>query len=97
MGCFADLIGLLLLLAGGVFGLKSKRRRFDRTNRFGVERFPDFLHKVVNKTVDRVLNGGAILLLTSGSLLLAYDHVTSWGWILWLPVGLFVLYVFIGT
>ncbi len=92
-----DLIGLLLLIAGGALGIKARKRKFDRTNPFGVERFPSYLTKMASKTKDQVLTGGAIMLLASGTLLLSYNHMSTWGWLVWLPIGLFMLFVLIGT
>ena len=93
----ADLVGLLLLLAGGVLSMKARTRKFDRTNAYGVERFPSYMTKVASKTKDHVLNGGVIMLSGSGTLLLSYNHMATWGWIVWLPIGLFMLFVLIGT
>lgn len=93
----ADLIGLLFLLAGGVLGIKARKRKFDRTNPYGVERFASYMTKVASKTKDHVLNGGAIMFLGSGTLLLSYNHMATWGWIVWLPIGLFMLFVLIGS
>lgn len=93
----ADLIGLLFLLAGGVLGMKARKRKFDRTNPYGVEHFSSYMTKVASKAKDHVLNSGAIVLLGSGTLLLSYNHMATWGWIVWLPIGLFMLFVLIGT
>lgn len=93
----ADLIGLLSLLAGGVLGIKARKRKFDRTNSYGVERFPSYMTKVASKTKDHILNGGAMMLLGSSTLLLSFNHMATWGWIIWLPIGLFMLFVLIGT
>lgn len=92
-----DLFALLLLFVGGVLGMKARKRKFDRTNPYGVERFPSYMTKVASRAKDHVLNGGAIVLLGSGTLLLSYNHMATWGWIVWLPIGLFMLFVFIGT
>ena len=92
-----DFIGLLFLLAGGVLGMKARKRQFDRANLFGVELFPTYMIKVASKAKDHVLNGGAIMLLASGILLLSYNHLATWGWIVWLPIGLFIMFIFIGT
>ncbi len=97
MDWIADLIALLLLLAGGVLSMKARKRQFDRTNPYGVDRFPSYMTKVASKAKDHVLNGGAVMLLGSGTLLLAYNHMATWGWIVWLPIGLFTFFVFIGT
>ena len=93
----ADLIGLLLLAAGGVLCMKARKRKFDRTNIYGNERFSSYMTKVASKIKDYVLNGGAIMFLGSGTLLLSYNHMATWGWIVWLPIGFFALFFFIGT
>ena len=93
----ADLIGLLLLLAGGVQAMKARKRKFDRTNPYGVERFPNYLKKVASKIKDQVFTCGAIILFSSGSLLLSYNHLDTWGWVVWLPIGVFMFFVLIGT
>ena len=38
----ADLTGLLLIAVGVFLGYQARRRRFDRTNVFGVERSPTY-------------------------------------------------------
>lgn len=86
----AGLIALLLMSAGVVLGMKARKREFDRTNAFGVERFPTLLTKLASKTKDQVYKGGAVILLGSGILLLSYIHMTTWGWIVWLPIALFM-------
>ncbi len=93
----ADLTGLLLLVAGSILGMKARKRKFDRTNPHGIERFPTYMTKVASKAKDYVLNGSSIMLLTSGTLLLAYNHMDTWGWIVWLPIGLFMLFILIGS
>jgi len=93
----ADLIALLLMAAGVVLDMKARKRKFDRTNAFGVEFSPTFLTKLASKTKDQVFNCGAVILLGSGTLLLSYNHMATWGWIVWLPIFLFMFFVFIGT
>ena len=97
MNSIYDLVGLLLLGAGITLGLTASKRRFDRTNAFGVERFPSFGAKLRSRSGDYVLKGGAIGSLAIGTLLLASNHVDTWGWIVMAPVSLFMLYLLIGN
>ena len=88
-----DLFGLALLIAGGVLGVWAKKRKFERTNQFGVERFPSFWGKVRARLKDIFLIVSSIALLSSGALLLASNHVDTWGWIVIAPFSLFALYL----
>ena len=97
MNSIYDLIGLLLLGAAFVLALIAKRRRFDRTNAFGIERFPSFGAKLRGQSGDYPLKGGAIGSLAVGALLLSSNHIDTWGWIVMAPVCLFLLYLLIGT
>jgi len=97
MNSIYDLMGLLLLGAGIALGLTASKRRFARTNRFGIERFSSFAAKLRSRSGDYLLKGGAIGSLAIGTLVLASDHIDSWGWIVMTPVCLFMLYLLIGT
>ena len=97
MNLIYDFVGLLLLGAGITLGITASKRRFDRTNRFGIERFPTFGAKLRSRSGDYLLKGGAIGSLAIGTLVLASDHIDSWGWIVMTPVCLFMLYLLIGT
>ncbi len=92
-----DFFGLALLIAGGVLGVWAKKRKFDRTNQFGVERFSSFWGKVRVNIKDLLLIGSSIVLLSSGAILLASNHLDTWGWVVMAPVYLFMLYLFLGS
>ena len=92
-----DLVGVLLLVAGAALLFKSKQRRFKRTNEFGVERFPNFLEKLRGRSSDYVLVGGSIASLAIGTIMLASNHVDSWGWVVMAPVCVFMLYLLLGA
>jgi hypothetical protein len=92
-----DSLGLLLLAAGTTFALKAKKRRFDRTNEFGIERFPTFWGKFRNRSVDLALKASAIGCLAIGAVALSSGHLDTWGWMVMAPVCLFMLYLLLGT
>jgi hypothetical protein len=96
MDWIIDTFAMLLLGVGTMLGLAGGKRRFDRTNAFGIERFPTFGAKLRSRS-GYVLIGGAMALLAGGALLLAFNHIDTWGWIVVAPVGLFMLYLLIGT
>ena len=97
MNSIYDLVGLLLLGAGTACGLTASKRRFDRTNPFGVERFPTFGGKLRTRSADYLLKGGAIGSLAIGVLLLSSNHIDTWGRIVMAPVCLFMIYLLVGT
>lgn len=89
----AEYVGAFLLVVGGLFALWRKKRIFDRTNQFGVERFSSFWGQLGTKTKDGLLGGASIVLLSSGLLILAFRYQDSWGWALLLPIFAFLLYI----
>ena len=86
-------IGVALMAIGVLLALVKRKRKFDRTNEFGVERFSSYWSKLSLKIKDGLLSGVAILFLSSGLLTLAIQNQDTWGWIVVLPVCLFVLYL----
>ena len=92
-----DLMGVALVAIGAALGLKKRKRKFDRTNEFGVERFRSYGGKSRSRFKDGVLGFASISLFAAGVLLLAFEHQDSWGWIVVLPVCVFMLFVLIGT
>ena len=92
----SEYLGTLLLAAGVLLAVWRQKRKFDRTNAFGVEQFPSYFRKLVAGAKDGVLGGGSLIFSCSGVLLLAFRYVDSWGWIVVLPVCAFLLVVLIG-
>lgn len=90
------LIGVILLAIGAVLAFLARKRRLDRTNRFGAEQFSSYLVKIRAQAVDGVINLAAILLLSGGVLILAFEFESSWGWIVLLPVYAYILFILIG-
>ena len=92
-----DFGALALLVAGTLLGFKVRQRRFNRTNAFGVERFPSFGEKVRARSIEYFITGTSIALLVTGTIMLSSNHIDSWGWMVMVPVCLFMLYLLLGT
>jgi hypothetical protein len=97
MDLITDIAGFVLLAAGVWFGILAKQRRFNRTNEFGVERFPSFWAKVGQRSQDYILVGGCLLAIASGVILLSSNHLEGGGWVVMLPVSVVMLYLLLGT
>lgn len=93
----SEYIGAVLLVIGAILGFKRRKRRFDRTNEFGVERFQSYGGKLRARFKDGLLGFTSICLLFSGVLILAIQYQDSWGWIVLLPVCAIMLFVLIGV
>lgn len=93
----ADAFGVFLLVLGVFLMLRFRKRRFDRTNAFGVEEFPSYWSKIGAKAKDAVQGLFSALLLCLGVLVLALNHVDSWGWIVLLPMLAFVIFLPLGS
>ena len=81
----ATYVGAMLIATGVFLGLWRRKRVFDRTNAYGLERFPTYRSKLGTKAKDGALTVSSISLLTIGLLVLAKDHEDSWGWVILLP------------
>ncbi len=86
-------VGLALLSASGLLVLWARKRRFDRTNEFGVERFSSYGGKVAAHTFDVLLQTGAMVCGLAGLLVLAFQFQDSWGWVITIPVFSLVLFL----
>ena len=92
-----DLTGAALVAIGAGLWLKRRKRKFDRTNEFGVERFPSYGGKLRSRFKDGFLGFASVFGLAAGILILAFEHQDSWGWIVVLPVCVFMLFALLGT
>lgn len=81
-----------LILISGALVFWLRKRRFDRTNEAGIERFPSFRKKVASGMVDIVIRACALILGCAGILLLAFQFHDSWGWIILTPVAALLLF-----
>ena len=93
----AEYIGAILVAIGALLTLWRRKRKFDRTNPYGIEQFSDFWGKLGARTKDWLLRLGSIVLLSAGVLMLAFRYEDSWGWVVLLPVYAFMLFMVIGT
>jgi hypothetical protein len=75
----------------------QRKRRFDRTNAFGVQRFPSYFGKLRAVASDGFLWLVGVTLLSAGVIGLAHLHEATWGWVILLPVYAYLLFMFIGT
>ena len=91
-----DFGGIFLLIIGVLLILWQRKRRFDRTNAFGTEQFPNYWKRLMAKTNDAAISGTAVVSLTAGLLILAFQHQDSWGWIVLLPVYALMLFLLFG-
>jgi len=65
-------IGLIITVTGIGLGVWIAKRKFNRTNESGVERFQSFTSMVVATTLDDVLYRGALVLIISGLFLMIF-------------------------
>ena len=97
MGWGAEYIGALLLALGMALTLARRKRRFDRTNQFGVERFPSYWAKLSTNIKDGLIRFISLLLLSAGLVIFGFRFEDSWGWIVTLPVYAFMLFLLFGS
>lgn len=85
-----DIAGILLLLTGAVLLYWQRKRKYDRSNDYGVERLPSYFGLFRARLADSIL-----ILIGSGSLvmgvvLLAFQHMELWGWLVLFPVAIWM-------
>lgn len=90
-------IGLLMIAVAVGLHAMWKRRVFHRTNEAGIQRFGSYSGKVRAQSFDRLLQFGALLMLTTGVLVISYVYVDTWGWVVIAPALTFVLFILIGS
>jgi hypothetical protein len=93
----AEYVGSLLLVLGVALMLARRKRRFDRTNQFGVEQFPSYWKKLGTDFKDGLQRYAALLLVFGGVLILAFRYEDSWGWIVTIPVYAYMLFLVLGS
>jgi len=92
-----EYIGALLIALGIVLTLVRRKRRFDRTNKFGIEQFPSYWEKLGTDFRDGLYRYSALLLLFIGVLILAFRYEDSWGWMVTIPVYAYMLFLLLGS
>jgi hypothetical protein len=90
-------LGIFLLAVGVGSALWRRKRIFDRTNHCGIQRFPSYWAKIGIKAKDGMLGFVSLVFLTAGILTLANRFEDSWGWIILMPVYLYMLFIVIGS
>ena len=93
----AEYLGAILIVLGIASTLKSRKRRFDRTNQFGVEQFQSYWDKLGTQIKEGLLRYVSLLLLSAGLVILGFRYEDSWGWIITLPVYAFMLFLLFGS
>lgn len=93
----AEYIGAQLLALGMALTLARRKRRFDRTNQYGIEQFPSYWAKLSTNIKGRLLRFISLLLLSAGVLILGFRFEDSLGWIVTLPVYAFMLFLLFGS
>ncbi len=89
----AHFFEVAMIIAGFCCGFWMKKRKFDRTNESGVERFPSYSGRLVAKSGDAILGLLSISLIVFGVLAIAGSgDATSWGWIVLLPFSVALIY-----
>ena len=96
MDFISDYLAWILIVVGAMLALKAKKRKFDRTNQHGVERFPSFWAKLRARTADFALTYFSAALLTAGVITLGYYHLDTWGWIILGPIMFVMLILMLG-
>jgi hypothetical protein len=97
MNWVSEYAGYLLLLVGALAALWNRKRRFDRTNRYGVQEFSSYWAGLRARVNDGLLLVLALGLSGAGVLMLAFQHQDGWGWIVIMAALLWVLFLLIGT
>jgi hypothetical protein len=92
----AECVGMILLAAAGLLAYWRRKRKFDRTNQYGIEQFPSYGRKVRARTAEGLLGFGSLVFFTAGILILAFRFEDSWGWVVTVPLYLLALYALIG-
>ena len=97
MGWGNEYTGALLLVLGVALALIRRKLQFDRTNQFGVERFPSYWAKVGANMGNGLLRYASVLLLLAGILILGFRFEDSWGWLVTLPFCALMIFLFFGS
>ena len=71
----------------------KRKRVVERSNEFGVERFPSYWRKLVSRGKDTLIGTSAFVLLSAGAFLVAFHYQDTWGAFVLLPVYLYMLYL----
>ena len=90
-------MGVILLGLGAWLTYWKRKRAFNRTNEFGVERYPSYWRKLVSRSKDTLIGTSAFVLLSAGAFLVAFHYQDTWGAFVLLPVYLYLLFLLLGV
>lgn len=76
---------------GYVFYTLSKKRKFERLNEFGEERFPSYWNKVKETLFDELLHFSGLCLIALSIATLAFKYAEGWAWLVVLLLAAFAL------
>lgn len=74
----AEYIGAIFLALGVALTLARRKRRFDRTNQFGIEQFPSHWSKLRANLKDGLFRFVSLLILSVGLVILGFRFEDSW-------------------
>jgi 4-hydroxybenzoate polyprenyltransferase len=97
MSAVGHVLGIAASLAGIALLYRQRKRRFDRTDAYGVQRFPSYFGKLRAMAWDGFLWFAGAVLLSAGVIGLAHLHEATWGWLVMLPVYAYLLFLLFGT
>ena len=87
--------GILFLLVGAVLGVWKKKRKFDRTNKSGVEQFSSFSGKASARLLDGILFLSSAAFLFAGLLMISLHYEDSFGLLVLIPAFALALFIVI--
>jgi len=88
-----QIAGLISLLIGVLLLYWQRKRKYERSNDYGVERLPSYFGLFKARLLDSMLIIAANGALLAGVFMLAFEYVDSWGWIVMLPVAIWMLFI----
>ncbi len=97
MGWGNEYVAGLFIFLGVALALMRRKLQFDRTNQFGVERFPSYWTKLGTSIREGLLRYASMLLLLAGILILGFRFNDSWGWLVTLPFCALMIFLFFGS
>jgi hypothetical protein len=91
-----DVTGAVLIALGILMGYQARRRLFDRSNVYGVERSATYWRRLKARTLDTALRTASLTTVAVGLVILAYVHLDTWGAFIIAPLAILVLFLLLG-
>lgn len=82
-----DILGVAAVIIGIGLYLWRSKRKFDRTNKAGIEQFKGYSGKLLARLGDGILFVLALACVMGGVIGLAFVHNSTWGWVVLLPLA----------